>query len=194
VTHDPALPRCFWCGDDPLYVEYHDSEWGIPEHDDRALFERLLLEGFQAGLSWRTILVKRENFRRAFDGFDARKIAAYDEAKIAALLEDEGIVRNRLKVRGAVQNAAATLRIIEREGSFGGWLWGFVGGAPLLPSAPLTRETLPAFTPEAADLSKALKREGFTFVGPTICYAFMQSAGLVNDHLLGCYKYEGPTT
>ncbi|MGL4651240.1 MAG: DNA-3-methyladenine glycosylase I [Caldilineaceae bacterium] len=189
---DPLLPRCFWCGDDPLYVAYHDEEWGVPVYDDRALFERLLLEGFQAGLSWRTILAKRENFRRAFDGFDAAKIAAYDDAKLAELMADAGIVRNRLKVRGAVQNARAALRMSEREGGLSEWLWSFVGGAPQLPSHPLTRELLPSATPEAEAMAKALKRAGFTFVGPTICYAFMQSAGMVNDHLLGCWKYAGP--
>jgi DNA-3-methyladenine glycosylase I len=189
---DPTLPRCFWCGSDPLYVAYHDDEWGVPVYDDRQLFERLLLEGFQAGLTWYLILQRRENFRRAFDHFDPVRMAAYDEERIAALLEDKGIVRNRLKVRGAVQNAQAYLALVAREGSFSTWIWSFVGGAPRLPSAPLTVEHLPTYTPEAEALSKALKRAGFTFVGPTICYAFMQSAGLVNDHLLGCYKYAGP--
>lgn len=186
------MQRCFWCGDDPLYVAYHDDEWGVPEHDERELFERLTLEGFQAGLSWRTILYKRTNFRRAFDNFDVERVAAYGEEKIAALMQDAGIIRNGLKVRGAVRNAQAWLRVAEAEGSVGRWLWSFVGGAPLLPGEPLTRENLAAHTVEAQAMSKALQRAGFTFVGPTICYAFMQSVGMVDDHLLGCYKYRGP--
>ncbi len=184
------VQRCPWAGDDALMQIYHDEEWGVPVYDDAALFERLILECFQAGLSWRTILHKRENFRRAFDNFDAVKMAAYDEAKIQALLQDAGIVRNRLKVRGAVQNAQAYLRLRAEFGTFSDWLWPFVGGAPLVPDQPPTMESLPAFTAEATALSKALKKAGFTFVGPTICYAFMQSAGLVNDHMAGCYKVE----
>ena len=182
------VQRCPWAGDDVLMQIYHDEEWGVPVYDDAALFERLILEGFQAGLSWRTILHKRENFRRAFDNFDGEKMAAYDEAKIQALLQDAGIVRNRLKVRGAVQNAQAYLRLRAEEGSFADWLWAFVGGTPLMPIKPPTMQSLPAFTAEATAMSKALKKAGFTFVGPTICYAFMQSAGLVNDHVAGCYK------
>lgn len=186
------MKRCGWCGDDALLCAYHDDEWGVPVHDDQQLFERLLLEGFQAGLSWRTILAKRENFRRAFDGFEIARVAAFDEARIAALLTDAGIVRNGMKLRGAVQNARATLQLIEREGSFSSWLWAFVGGAPLLPAQPLTLDQIPVTTAEAQAMSKALKRAGFTFVGPTICYAFMQSAGFVNDHVVGCFKYAGP--
>ena len=186
------VQRCPWAGDDELMQIYHDQEWGVPVYDDPALFERLILEGFQAGLSWRTILHKRENFRRAFDGFDAEKMAAYDDAKIQLLLQDAGIVRNRLKVRGAVQNAQAYLRLKEAEGSFSDWLWTFVGGSPLLPPRPLrSMAEVPAFTPEATAMSKALKKAGFTFVGPTICYAFMQSAGLVNDHVAGCFRLDG---
>ena len=188
-----VLPsRCFWAGEDALMCAYHDEEWGVPVYDDRELFERLLLECFQAGLSWRTILHKRENFRRAFDNFDAVAIAAYDEEKIAALLADEGIVRNRLKVRGAVRNARAFLRLVEEHGTFADWLWRFVGGKPLLPAAPLTPDAIPAETDEARALSKALRKADFTFVGPTICYAFMQSVGMVDDHVMGCFKYSGP--
>ena len=187
-----GLERCFWAGDDPLYIAYHDDEWGIPVYDERELFERLLLEGFQAGLSWRTILYKRDNFRRAFDGFDPAIIAAYDEGKIAALLDDAGIVRNRLKVRGAVQNAQAWLRLRDQHGSLADWLWAFVGGVPLLPAQPLTREFMRSSSPEAEAMSKALRAAGFTFVGPTICYAFMQSVGMVDDHLVGCFKYRNP--
>ncbi len=187
-----GLSRCFWAGESDLMAAYHDEEWGVPVYDDQELFERLLLEGFQAGLSWRTILHKRENFRAAFDGFDPAKIAAYDEAKIQALLQDPGIVRNRLKVRGAVQNAQAMLRLVEQTGSFSDWLWAFVDHTPQLPTIPLTREDIPSATPTAKALSNALKKAGFTFVGPTICYAFMQSVGMVDDHVVGCYKYRGP--
>lgn len=183
--------RCFWTGDDPLYIAYHDEEWGVPAYDERDLFERLILEGFQAGLSWRTILYKRENFRRAFDGFTPEVVAAYDEAQIAALLDDPGIVRNRLKVRGAVQNAQAWLRLRDNQGSVAEWLWAFVNGAPLLPPKPLTRQDMRSTSPEAEAMSKALRQAGFTFVGPTICYAFMQSVGMVDDHLEGCFKSNG---
>ena len=186
------LERCFWAGDDPIYVKYHDEEWGVPVHDERELFERLMLEGFQAGLSWRTILYKRENFQRAFDGFEPETVAAYGEAKIAALLNDPGIVRNRLKVRGAVQNAQAWLRLHDAQGSVSPWLWAYAGGVPLLPPEPLTRELLRGTSPEAEAMSMALRKAGFTFVGPTICYAFMQSVGMVDDHLAGCFKYRGP--
>ncbi len=192
MNNSPSLPRCFWAGDDELMQAYHDTEWGVPVYDDRDLFERLLLECFQAGLSWRTILHKRENFRRAFDNFDAVAIAVYDEEKIASLLADRGIVRNRLKVRGAVRNAKAFLRLVEEQGTFAAWLWRIVDDRPRLPAAPLTPETIPAETDVARALSKALRKADFTFVGPTICYAFMQSVGMVDDHVLGCYKYQGP--
>lgn len=192
MSIDEPVSRCFWAGDDELMCAYHDEEWGVPVYDDRGLFERLLLECFQAGLSWRTILHKRENFRRAFDGFDPESVAAYGEEKIAALLADAGIVRNRLKVRGAVRNARAFLRLAEEHGSFSAWLWRFVDGEPLLPDAPLTPEQIPGETDVARSLSKALKKAGFTFVGPTICYAFMQSVGMVDDHVVGCFKYRGP--
>ena len=186
-----ARPRCFWAGDDELMQAYHDNEWGVPVYDDRDLFERLLLECFQAGLSWRTILRKRENFRWAFDNFDAAKIAAYDEEKIASLLADAGIVRNRLKVWGAVRNAKAFLRLVEEHGTFAAWLWRFVDDTPLLSATPLTMELIPAETEIARALSKALRKADFTFVGPTICYAFMQSVGMVDDHVVGCFKYRG---
>lgn len=189
-----SVTRCFWAHESDLMIAYHDQEWGVPVHDDRRLFEKLILEGFQAGLSWRTILHKRENFRAAFDYFDAEKIAHYDEAKLAALMQDAGIVRNRLKIAGAVQNAQAYLRLVEQEGSFSNWLWGFVGHQTILPSVPRTRENIPTSTPEAEAMSKALKKAGFTFVGPTICYAFMQSMGMVDDHVVGCFKYRGRLT
>lgn len=184
--------RCFWCGDDPLYVQYHDEEWGVPTWDETELFERLILEGFQAGLSWRTILYKRANFRRAFDGFDIAKMAAWDEARIAELMQDAGIVRNGMKLRAAARNARSWLRLRAREGDVSRWLWDFAGGVVLLPTVPMTIETLRAYSPEAVTMSKALQKEGFTFVGPTICYAFMQSVGMVDDHLTGCFKYRGP--
>lgn len=181
--------RCEWAGTDALYVAYHDEEWGVPVHDDRTLFEFLILEGAQAGLSWSTILKKRENYRRAFDNFDPQKVAAYDEDKIAALLEDAGIVRNRLKVRSAVQNAQAFLRVQEEFGSFDAYVWQFVGGKPIQNSWKTLGE-IPAETEESRALSKDLKKRGFNFVGPTIIYAFMQAVGMVNDHLLHCFCYE----
>jgi DNA-3-methyladenine glycosylase I len=189
---DESLARCFWAGDDQLMCAYHDTEWGVPTFDDRELFERLILEGFQAGLSWRTILHKRENFCAAFDNFDVESIANYDDAKIGALLQDTGIVRNKLKVSGTVQNARAYLRLVEKTGSFSGWLWQFVGHETLLPRVPLTHGNIPNESVEAHAMSKALKQAGFTFVGPTICYAFMQSVGMVDDHVVGCFKYRGP--
>lgn len=185
------LKRCFGSGD-PLYSAYHDEEWGVPVHDEREIFERLILEGFQAGLAWITILRKRERFRQAFDQFDPATIAAYDEAKIQALLADPGIVRNQLKVRGAVRNAQAWQQM-KREGIDPvAFLWSFVDGEPRQPQTPLTWEQVPAFSPEASAMSRALQKRNFTFVGPTICYAFMQSVGMVNDHVLGCHLYTGP--
>jgi DNA-3-methyladenine glycosylase I len=186
------VERCFWAGESEIMRAYHDEEWGVPVYDDRELLERLILEGFQAGLSWRTILHKRPHFRVVFDNFDAATMAGYDEAKLDALLQDPGIVRNRLKVYGAVRNARAYLRVVGETGSFSDWLWQFVGHAPKLPTTPLTRANIPNSTPEAAAMSKALKKAGFTFVGPTICYAFMQSVGMVDDHVVGCFKYRGP--
>lgn len=183
------LQRCPWVPlNDLRYVAYHDEEWGVPLHDDRQLFEFLILEGFQAGLSWRTILYKRENFRRAFDGFDPYKIAAYDEAKIAELLADAGIIRNRLKVRAAVDNARAFLRVQEAFGSFDAYLWGFIGGQPVQ-HALRTLSDYPARTAESDALSKDLQQRGFRFVGSTIVYAHMQATGMVNDHTVDCFRY-----
>jgi DNA-3-methyladenine glycosylase I len=183
----PAV-RCPWAGTDPLYVAYHDEEWGRPLHDDRALFELLLLEGAQAGLSWITILRKREAYRKAFLGFDPARVARFDERKVASLLRDPGIVRNRAKVRGAVASARAFLDLVDETGSFDRYLWSFVGGRPIVNRRRSMRE-VPVSTPEAEAMSRDLRRRGFTFVGPTICYAFMQAAGLVNDHLTTCVRY-----
>ncbi len=180
--------RCGWAGDDPLYIQYHDEEWGVPAHDDRHLFEMICLEGAQAGLSWITILRKRENYRVAFDNFDVVKVARYDEAKIAELLTNPGIVRNKLKVNGFVKNARAFLAVQEAVGSFDAYIWSFVGGAPILNRRASLAE-VPAQTPAAVAMSKELKKRGFTFVGPTICYAFMQACGLVNDHTLACFRH-----
>ncbi len=180
-----GVARCEWAGTDPLMVAYHDEEWGMPCHDDRALFERLLLEGFQAGLSWQTILRKRDNFRRAFDDFDPERIAAYDEADVARLLEDPGIVRNRLKVRAAIDNARAMLAVAEEFGSFDHYLWQF---APEPGPRPASLADVPASTAASDAMSRDLKKRGFRFVGSTICYAFMQSAGLVDDHVVGCFR------
>ena len=180
--------RCWWAGTDPLMVAYHDEEWGIPCHDDRQLFERLMLEAFQAGLSWATILRKRENFRRAFDGWEVERVASYGPPERERLLADAGIIRNRLKVDAARQNAGALIGVQREHGSFDSYLWGFIGGEPLVRPEPLTAETIPARTPESDALSKDLKRRGFTFVGSTIVYAFMQSVGMVNDHVAGCFR------
>ena len=180
--------RCAWAGDDPLYQHYHDEEWGVPTHDDRLLFEMLNLEGAQAGLSWITILRKRQNYRAAFDNFDAETIVRYNDAKIAALLENPGIVRNRLKVNGVVKNARAFLTVQDEFGSFDAYIWRFVDGAPIV-NAWTSLSQLPALTDEATAMSKDLKKRGFTFVGPTICYAFMQACGLVNDHTTDCFRY-----
>lgn len=180
--------RCGWAGTDPLYVAYHDEEWGVPAHDDRTLFEFLILEGAQAGLSWSTILKKRDNYRRAFDGFDPAAVAAYDEARIAALLADPGIVRNRLKVRAAVRNAQSYLRVQQEFGRFDTYVWGFVGGRPIVNHWQSLRE-VPAETAESRALSQDLQRRGFTFVGPTIIYAYMQAVGMVNDHLVRCFRH-----
>ncbi len=181
--------RCAWCGTDPLYVQYHDTEWGVPLYDDRRLFEFVILDGAQAGLSWLTILRKRENYRRAFDGFDAEKMARYGEGKIRRLLADPGIVRNRLKITSAVDNARAYLRLLKEEGSFSDYLWSFVGGQPRQ-NRWRTLSEIPAKTPESEAMSKDLVQRGFRFVGPTICYAFMQAAGMVNDHVVDCFRYQ----
>lgn len=180
--------RCPWAGEDPLYIKYHDEEWGVPQHDDRHLFEMLILEGAQAGLSWITILRKRARYREVFDGFDPQVVATYGPEKIASLLADPGIVRNRLKVEGAVRNARAFLAIQEEHGSFDAWLWSFVGGEPQRSRFASLGE-VPAETTTSRELSKALKKRGFTFVGPTIVYAYMQAVGMVDDHLVGCFRH-----
>lgn len=180
--------RCGWCGDDPLYVAYHDDEWGMPVHDDRRLFEMLILEGAQAGLSWSTILKKRENYHKAFDRFDARKIAKYDKAKVAKLLADPGIVRNRLKIAATIQNARAFLEVQKEFGSFDRYIWQFVDGKPKQNKWKSLKE-IPPKTAESDAMSKDLKKRGFSFVGSTICYAFMQAVGMVNDHVVSCFRY-----
>ncbi len=181
--------RCPWSSSDPLYIAYHDHEWGVPVHDDRKLFEMLILEGAQAGLSWLTILKKRENYRKAFDNFDAKKIVRYRRKKVRELLSNEGIVRNRLKVEAAIRNARAFLAIQREFGSFDKYIWQFVGGRPKLNRWESLRE-IPPKTLESDSMSKDLKQRGFTFVGSTICYAFMQATGMVNDHVLGCFRYK----
>jgi DNA-3-methyladenine glycosylase I len=180
--------RCPWAGNDPLYLRYHDVEWGVPTHDDRKLLEFLVLEGAQAGLSWLTILRKRENYRLALDGFDPVKIAGYDESKINALLTNPGIIRNRRKVEAAVRNARAFLAIVTQYGSFDRYIWEFVDGTPKLNHWRSMSE-VPVDTPESRAMSKALSQQGFKFVGPTICYSFMQAVGMVNDHLADCFRH-----
>ena len=182
------ISRCRWCGDDELYVAYHDTEWGVPEWDDRALFEKLMLDGFQAGLSWLTILRKRDNFRAAFDGFQPELIARYDEAKRTALMADAGIVRNRRKIEATIGNAQAWLRIMEGQGSFADFLWRFTDGRTLV-NRWTGDDQIPAETAESRAMSKALKAAGFRFCGPTICYAVMQAVGIVNDHLVDCFRH-----
>ncbi len=184
------IQRCGWCGDDPLYLAYHDEEWGVPQHDDCRLFEKLVLEGAQAGLSWITILRKREAYREAYLGFDPAKVAAMTDAQLEVLLQNPGLVRNRLKVFAARTNARAFLAVQKECGSFDAFLWPFVGGVPKV-NHPQTLADVPAVTPEAEALSRALKKRGFTFVGPTIMYAYMQSLGLVNDHVATCWRRAG---
>jgi DNA-3-methyladenine glycosylase I len=181
--------RCSW-GDveDTLLRNYHDREWGVPVHDDRVMFELLVLEGFQAGLSWGTILKKRENFRRAFDGFDPARVARYDATKVARLLKDPGIIRNSLKINSAVQNARAFLDVRHEFGSFDPYIWCFVGGKPRVNRWETPKE-IPAATPESETMSKDLLSRGFRFVGPTICYAYMQATGMVNDHIISCFRH-----
>jgi DNA-3-methyladenine glycosylase I len=185
VHHEDGICRCGWCGTDPLYVTYHDTDWGVPEYDGRALWEKLILDGFQAGLSWITILRKRENFRTAFDGFKPEIIAGYGPAKIASLMQDAGIVRNRMKIEGTVESAVAYLKIED----FSAYLWNFMDGVPLQNNMASMAE-VPAKTALAEKMSKDLKQRGFKFCGPTIVYAFMQACGLVNDHLVACHRYE----
>jgi DNA-3-methyladenine glycosylase I len=187
VLHPDGRYRCPWPGTDPVYVAYHDTEWGVPEFDDRALFEKLLLDGFQAGLSWITILRKRDSFRRAFDGFEAERMVRYGPDKIMSLMADPGIVRNRMKVEGAVDSARAYLELMEK-GGFARHLWGFLNGRPLQNSFRGLEE-VPAETPLSQKISKDLKARGFRFCGPTIVYAFMQATGMVNDHLVGCFRH-----
>jgi len=182
------MKRCGWAGSDPLYVAYHDEEWGVPVHDDDTLFEFLLLEGFQAGLSWLTILRKREAFRKAFAGFDAGKVARFDRRKLDRLLQNPGIVRNRLKVEAAKKNARAFLEVQKEFGSFSVYLWEFVGGRPKK-NRWKTMKDVPASTSQSDTMSKDLKQRGFSFVGSTICYAHMQAVGMVNDHLTSCFRY-----
>jgi DNA-3-methyladenine glycosylase I len=182
------VKRCEWAGTDPLYVAYHDDEWGVPVHDDQKLFEFLILEGAQAGLSWSTILKKRDNYRQAFDAFDPRIVAAYDEHKFAALLADAGIVRNRLKIAAAISNAQSFVKIQDEFGSFDSYLWQFTGGKPIRNAWQQLSE-IPANTPVSDAVSRDLKVRGFRFVGSTICYAFMQAVGMVNDHVISCFRY-----
>ena len=182
------VQRCEWCLSSPLCVEYHDQEWGVPLHDDQRLFEFLILEGVQAGLSWLTILRRRENYRKAFDGFDAGKIARYSARKLEKLLVDPGIIRNRQKVAAAVDNARAFLAVQERQGSFDACLWQFVDGAPVVNRWKSLKE-IPATTWQSEAMSRELKKRGFRFVGPTICYAFMQAVGMVNDHVVECFRH-----
>ncbi len=181
--------RCSWCGDNELYINYHDNEWGVPVHNDRILFEFLLLEGMQAGLSWLTILKKRDNFRKAFDGFDPAIIARYNTAKTDDLLTDAGIIRNKLKIAAAVQNAQSFLQIREEFGSFDRYIWQFVDGKPVQ-NIWKTVSEIPASTKESDEMSKDLKLRGFKFVGTVICYAHMQATGMVNDHVVDCFRYD----
>jgi DNA-3-methyladenine glycosylase I len=188
ALHADGLARCSWPKDDPLYVAYHDEEWGVPEFDDRALYEKLVLDGFQAGLSWITILRKRDNFRRAFDGFKPEKIARYDQRKVAALMQDAGIVRNRQKIEGSVLSARAWLDVMEKGPGFSALLWGFLDGKPKQNRFRSTSQ-VPAETELSRRISKELGGRGFKFCGPTIVYAFMQATGMVNDHLVKCHRH-----
>jgi DNA-3-methyladenine glycosylase I len=187
-TPDRPPRRCTWCGDDPLYVRYHDEEWGVPVRDDRRLFEMLVLEGAQAGLAWITILRKRENYRRAFAGFDPGRIAGFSADDVERLLQDPGIVRNRLKVEGAIANARAFREVVVEFGRFADYIWSFTEGETIQNRWRSLRE-LPAQTPASQRMSRDLRRRGFKFVGPTICYAFMQAVGMVNDHEVGCFRH-----
>ena len=184
-----SVQRCAWAGDDELYRHYHDTEWGVPLYDDKRLFEFLILEGAQAGLSWITILRKRENYRIAFDGFDAVRIAAYDANKIESLMQNPGIVRNRLKIQATIGNAQQYLRVQQEYGSFAKFIWQFVDGVPRQNAWPSLSD-VPASTPESDAMSRELKRRGFKFVGSTICYALMQAVGMVNDHTTACFRHK----
>jgi DNA-3-methyladenine glycosylase I len=191
VSPGPQPTRCPWAGSDPLYQRYHDAEWGIPAHDDRHLFEMLVLEGAQAGLAWITILRKREGYRQAFDNFDPAAVARYDRRRVTRLLGNPQIVRNRLKVESTVGNARAFLQVQNDEGSFDEYVWRFVDGHPIQ-NRWKTLGAIPAETAASKAMSRDLKRRGFRFVGPTICYAFMQATGMVNDHLVDCFRYKAP--
>src|SRR3989339_48638 len=183
------IKRCDWSVNHPIYIKYHDKEWGVPVHNDRKLFEMIILDGAQAGLSWLTILKKRENYRKAFDNFDPEKVAKYDKRKVVQLLKNDGIIRNKLKVESAVTNAKAFLKVKDEFGTFDKYIWGFVAGKTKVNSWKELKE-IPAFTAESDAMSKDLKKRGFKFVGSTICYAFMQAAGLVNDHTIDCFRYK----
>jgi DNA-3-methyladenine glycosylase I len=189
VVKDVEPVRCAWANGNELSMRYHDEEWGTPIHDDRVLFEFLILEGAQAGLSWNTILNKRDNYRRAFDGFDPASVALYDRRKIRQLLRDAGIVRNKLKIASAIENAKAFVRVQQEFGSFDRCIWQFVGGKPRV-NKPKSLRQVPASTAESDAMSEDLKRRGFKFVGTTICYAFMQAVGMVNDHVVDCFRYK----
>jgi DNA-3-methyladenine glycosylase I len=188
ITNTSGIVRCQWAGNDPLYINYHDTEWGVPLHDDQQLFEFLILEGFQAGLSWITVLKKREHFREVFDNFNAQKIAAYDSAKVERLMNDAGIIRNRLKIEGAIINAKLFLEIQQEYLSFDNYIWQFVGHQTIVNQRSSLSE-VPAKTDISDAMSKALKKKGFKFIGSTICYAFMQATGMVNDHTINCICY-----
>lgn len=188
TSSSSPLPSCNWPSNDQRMIEYHDTEWGIPLHDDRKLFEFMVLDAFQAGLSWKTVLHKRENFRKAFDNFEPEVIANYSEGKIQLLLQDAGIIRNRAKVRGTVENAKAFLKAREEFGTFDAYIWQFTGGKTIH-NHLTSLSQMPVSSPESDAMSKDLKKRGFKFVGTTICYAFMQAAGMVNDHLVGCARY-----
>jgi len=184
------MPRCSWCGDDPIYVAYHDDEWGVPEHDDRALYEKLCLDGFQAGLSWIIVLKKRENFRNAFDNFDPEKVARYGKKQVNRLLKDAGIIRSQAKINGAIANAKSWLEIMENGiGSFDEFLWKHVNHTTIVNKWKIDSQ-IPAYTTMSEALAKDLKKHNFKFVGPTICYAFMQAIGMVNDHIVSCPQYK----
>ncbi len=184
------MERCSWCGNDPIYVNYHDEEWGVPEHDDQSLYEKLCLDGFQAGLSWIIVLKKRDNFRTAFDGFDPEKVAKYGKRQINRLLKDAGIIRSQAKINGAIANAKAWLEVMKNgKGSFDEFLWKHVDFKPII-NKWKTDSQIPTSTPVSIAMTKDLKKQGFKFVGPTICYAFMQAVGMVNDHVVGCPRHK----
>ena len=191
LTHPDGKCRCRWCGTDPLYVAYHDTDWGRPERDSRALYEKLMLDGFQAGLAWITILRKRDAFRAAFEGFRPEVVARYGEKDVERLMADAGIVRSRLKIEGAIKSARAYLAMAEKGEDFSDYLWGFVGGTPLV-NAPRSMADVPVSSPISEKLSKDLKKRGFTFCGPVIVYAFMQAVGMIDDHMAECWRKDAP--